>query len=184
MNHGMNLENISENKAVALLTERLSLACGYNYTEAKTIGWAAKYHDIGKAFLPQELLLKPDKLLPYEFEIIKQHTKYGEMILSSIPGWRGKLASQVALLHHEWFNGKGYWGYPASRLPPFIGAVSLCDVYVALASDRAYKKGWMPDDIADYIRSHADTQFCPHLVELFLSGVCECTWLNNSRDPG
>ena len=80
---------INENISVALLSERLALACGYDDSMVKLIKWAAFNHDIGKILLPQEIINKPGKLLPDELEIIKLHTKYGEIILSSVPGDNG-----------------------------------------------------------------------------------------------
>ena len=163
----------NENKTVRRLSERLALTCGYNLTEAKIIGWAAEYHDIGKSLVPQYLIHKPGKLLPFEFETMKLHTKHGEKMLRSIPGDRGVIARQIALLHHEFHNGNGYWGYKASDLPVFIGVVSLCDVFVALASKRAYKDEWPYTDIVDYIRIRAGTQFNPTLITPFISMLNE-----------
>jgi putative two-component system response regulator len=159
----------NENKAVGLLSEHLVLACDYSHTEAKTIGWAAELHDVGKSLVPQYLLHKPGKLLPFEFELMKQHTKHGEKLLYSIPGGRGLIARQVALLHHEFHNGNGYWGYKASDLPMFINVVSLCDVYVALASKRVYKDKWPYKEILDYIRMRSGTQFNPILIDPFFA---------------
>ena len=161
----------NENKAVGLLSEQLALACGYTHAEAKIIGWAAEYHDIGKSLVPQYLLHKPGKLLPFEFETMKQHTKHGEKMLRFVPGDRGVIARQIALLHHEFQNGKGYWGYKASDLPLFINVVSLCDVYVALANKRAYKDEWPHTEIVAYIRIRAGTQFNPKLIDPFISLV-------------
>ena len=68
--------NAKENTTVALLSERLALACGYDGSMAELIKWAARYHDIGKSLLPKGLLQKPDKLLPQEFETMKLHSYY------------------------------------------------------------------------------------------------------------
>jgi len=164
---------VHENMEVALLSERLALACGYNTAMAKLIKWAAEYHDVGKSQLPQKILNKPGKLLPHEFEIMKQHTKYGERLLASIPGERGKIASQVALMHHEWHNGQGYWGYNASKLPGFIGIVAVCDVYVALLAKRVYKPTWSVNDALRYINDRAGLQFCPCITKTFTSLIKE-----------
>jgi HD-GYP domain-containing protein (c-di-GMP phosphodiesterase class II) len=163
----------SEYKTVGQLSERLALACGYNRAEAEIIGWAAEFHDIGKSLIPPSIIHKPGKLLPGEFETMKLHTKYGEKILHSIPGDRGLVARQIALLHHEWYNGKGYWGYKASVLPMFINMVSLCDVFVALANKRAYKDKWPYADIVDYIHKQAGTQFDPRLIDPLISIMSE-----------
>jgi putative two-component system response regulator len=162
----------NENTAVALLSERLALACGYNSAMAKLIKWAALFHDVGKSEVPQAIIHKPGKLLPCEFEIMKQHTKHGARLLSCIPGERGKVAVDVAFLHHEWFNGQGYWGHKASEIPMFAGIVAVCDVYVALRSIRSYKQAWSASVALEYINNRAGTQFCPKVVKNFNSLVC------------
>ena len=168
---------LSENMEVALLSERLALSCGYSPAMAKMIKWAAEYHDVGKSQLPQNIIRKPGRLLPHEFEVMKQHTKYGETLLASIPGERGRVAKQVALMHHEWYNGQGYWGYKASSLPMFIGIVSVCDVYVALLAKRVYKRKWTENEAQQYINDRAGLQFCPNIVDTFnsiMKGCADC----------
>lgn len=129
----------SENEMVSLLTEHFALKCGYSPKEAKQIRTAAALHDIGKARIPQTILRKPGKLTPEEFEIMKMHTKYGEKILTPMQGTLGKMARQVALLHHEKFDKSGYWGYDSSELPNYVNIVSICDVTCSLLHERCYK---------------------------------------------
>jgi putative two-component system response regulator len=133
---------------------------------ARLIKWAALFHDVGKAEVPQSILGKPGKLSPHEFQIVKQHTKHGAKMLSAVPGKRGTVAQRVALLHHEWFNGQGYWGY--DKIPLFVSVVSVCDVFVALCSIRPYKKAWSAVDAIKYIKNRAGTQFCPMVVSNFV----------------
>ena len=162
---------INENMAVAHLSERLALICGYNYSFAQQIKWAALHHDVGKKELPQDLLNKPCGLLPCEFEIVKQHTKIGARILSQFASERGKVASLVALLHHEWHNGQGYWGYKGREIPMYANIVSVCDVYVALCSKRAYKQAWSADVALEYIKDRTGSQFCPTIVQNFIKMI-------------
>lgn len=162
---------MKEDMAVALLSERLALACCYNSSMAKLVKWAARFHDVGKTEVPQAILNKPGKLLDCEFQIMKQHTKHGERLLSSVQGERGAVAVEVALKHHEWHNGQGYWGYEGMEIPMFVGIVSVCDVYVALCSRRSYKKAWPPYKALQYIKNRAGTQFCPKVVRNFVSVV-------------
>jgi len=119
--------------------------------------------------LPTALLGKCGKLNKHEREIMKLHTIYGFMLLESMPNEIGKFARTVSLFHHEWFDGQGYWGVKASELPPYVGIVSISDVYVALRSARCYKSAWSEEATLAYIHNHAGTQFCPKLVEVFLS---------------
>jgi len=159
----------NENTAVALLSERLALACGYNSAMAKLIKWAALFHDVGKVKIPQAIINKPGKLTACEFQIIKQHTNHGAKILSALPGERGKVAAQVALKHHEWHNGQGYWGYEAIEIPVYVGIVAVCDVYVALRSKRSYKQAWPAPVAMQHIINLAGYQFCPTVVSSFSS---------------
>ena len=162
-------KTINEDKAVAWLSERLALKCGCCPEEARHIKAAAKLHDAGKAFMPPDILHKPDMLLPHEFEQMKLHTIYGARILLDIQGEAGRFAATAALLHHEWYNGQGYWGFKASTLPGYIGIVAVCDVYVALVSQRAYKKAWPHYEALRYIEQQAGSQFCPKLALDFVS---------------
>ena len=128
-----------EDEAVKQMSELLALKCGYSQKEAERIKTASALHDIGKQKLPKDLLSKPSKLTPEEFKIMKMHTKYGEQLLLSIQGNLGKMAREIALLHHEKHNGRGYWGYKSSDLPLYINIVSICDVACALLHERSYK---------------------------------------------
>jgi len=165
-----NIVKISENKAVSQLSELLSLHCGYSEKDASQIKVAAALHDIGKMRVSKSILQKPDNLLPSEFEEMKMHTKYGSNYLASIiPGELGKKASMIALFHHEWHDGHGYWGFKASSLPKYIGIVSICDVLCALLSERDYKQSWTLKESLEYIYDAKETQFCPKLVDELLS---------------
>jgi len=160
---------VSENKAVVLLSEQLALACGYDCNKAKEIGIAAALHDVGKKYTPTHILEKPEKLTSDEFEIIKQHTKIGYTMLSSMVSKIGKMAKLAALMHHEYFNGKGYWGIPSQKLPDYIGIISIADVFCALISPyRPYKQSWSPDEATQYIKEQAGEQFSPELVNIFM----------------
>lgn len=99
------------------------------------------------------------------------HTILGAEILSSINGETEKLATSIALLHHEHFNGGGYWGYKAANLPTHIRIVSVADVYCALITKRVYKQPWTKDEAITYISNRAGTMFCPKIVNTFISIV-------------
>lgn len=115
-----------------MLSEQLALNLGYSAAKARHIRFAAELHDIGKTLIPFEILNKPNPLAPAEIEVMKLHTVYGAMLLSHIPGEQGKIAKEIALLHHEKFCGQGYWGFNASDLPLHINIVAVADVFCAL----------------------------------------------------
>jgi putative two-component system response regulator len=99
-------------------------------------------------------------------------------MLATVQGELGEAARLCSLMHHEWFNGGGYWKIPACFLPEFPSFVSIADVFTALIAVRPYKQAWPPEDALGYIQKQAGTQFCPELVNDFI-------WLirNDKRVP-
>ena len=167
-----------ENAAVGRLSELLAVNVGYSTSEAANIRMAAYLHDCGKSRIPKSILDKPGKLTAREYEIVKRHTVIGQEMLSCLRGGFGEMARNVALNHHEQWDGRGYWGKPGRALPPYVGIVAICDVLAALLNSRAYKPPWPPDEALAYIKSRAGTQFCPGLAEIFVSLV-----IGDSRVP-
>jgi putative two-component system response regulator len=135
-------------------------------------------HDVGKQKLPAELLNRPGKLEPHEFELVKTHTLLGADMLKSVEGNLGVMARNCCRWHHEWHNGNGYWGRHMDGLPFYLPFVAVSDVYVSLRSERPYKRAWNHAETADYLTQRAGTQFDPELVKVFL-------WLieNDRRIP-
>ena len=160
-----------ENAVVGQLSEMLALKCGYTPAEAIQIRIAAVLHDCGKSGIPKNILHKPGKLTAQEYEIMKKHTKIGFEMLSGLHGAFGEMAKNIALNHHEFWNGKGYWGVPSYTLPLYVSIVGICDVLTALLYNRVYKPSWPPNEALAYIKSQAGTQFCPELADTFISLV-------------
>ena len=160
-----------ENAVVGRLSELLAVKCGYSSAEAAHIRMAAYLHDCGKARIPKSILDKPGKLTANEYEIVKRHTAIGYEMLSCLYGGLGAMARNIALNHHERWDGRGYWGKPVRALPPYVGIVAICDVLAALLHSRTYKPPWPPDEALAYIKSKAGTQFGPGLTETFISLV-------------
>lgn len=151
-----------------VLSSRLARAYGYSEPEARRIGYAANYHDIGKSQIPDSILNKPGPLTPYEFGIIKLHTAYGYNLLQSIKNEDADMIRQIAMYHHERFDGTGYWGMAKDMQPVYVRIVALTDVYTALISKRVYKEAWPIGEAIDYMKANAGTHFDPVLVELFV----------------
>jgi putative two-component system response regulator len=169
---------LSENKAVARLSEIIALEHGYPSAMARRIGIAAALHDSGKIKIAPEILCKPGKLTVQEFEVVKAHTVLGAEMLTSLQCDLGKMARDCCRYHHEKWDSSGYWGVSAAELPEYVAITSISDVFVSLISERVYKHAWPPKEAMDYIEQQAGAQFSPELVGVFLPLV-----RNDSRVP-
>ncbi|MBV7274546.1 HD-GYP domain-containing protein [Clostridium thailandense] len=127
----------------------------------------ALIHDIGKALVPQDILLKSDKLTVEELNIVKEHAQMGYDFLkgsSDIPA----TSRIIALQHHEMEDGKGYpEGRHGDEINILAQIVAVADVYDALTSDRPYRKALSPNDAVEYIMAHGQTQFNYEVVKAF-----------------
>ena len=149
---------------------------GYTLTpqEAEDIIKSSKLHDLGKIAIPDNILLKPNRLNEDEFEIIKRHTLYGAELLSEYNPQTGDdsfldTARDIALGHHEKWDGAGYPnGLSGEDIPLSARITALADVYDALTSARPYKDPYSHKEALRIIASCNGTHFDPYLVELFI----------------
>ena len=149
----------------ALLAE----AAGLPREQVELILQAAPMHDIGKIGIPDTILLKPGKLDAAEFEIMKTHTTIGSELLSGSNAPVMQLAQEIALNHHEKWNGRGYpQGLSGESIPLIARICAICDVFDALTSKRPYKEPWPAQEAFDFVAEQAGVSFDPHLVDLFL----------------
>jgi HD-GYP domain-containing protein (c-di-GMP phosphodiesterase class II) len=130
--------------AVCALMVSLGRQLGLNDEQCRDDGMAGMLHDLGKAAMPQDVLNKPGKLTPEEFDIIKTHPTRGyEMLLDATNVSDG--AKDVCLHHHERYDGTGYPHKLAGESISLLARMgAVCDVYDAVTSDRPYKAGWDP----------------------------------------
>lgn len=159
---------------VAQYSQLLALKSGLPEEEVETLKLAGTMHDIGKIAIPDSILLKPGKLTPEEFEVMKTHSEIGYKILMSTdkPIWR--ISAQIAREHHERYDGAGYpRGLRGEEISLFGRIVALADVFDALSTDRVYKKAWEIDRIIEYIREQSGRQFDPRLTTIFLDNMAE-----------
>lgn len=148
-------------------TKAIAMKMGVDEQEAKLYGKASRLHDVGKVGIPDHILSKPGKLTAEEFEVIKKHTTLGANILSHDPAF--KLAQEIALNHHECWDGSGYpRGVLSGELSLATRIVSVADVFDALISWRPYKQPWRIEQARAAIADGAGTQFDPDVVSAFL----------------
>jgi putative two-component system response regulator len=125
-------------------------------------------HDIGKIAIPDSILLKPGKLTADEFEIIKSHTLIGARILGGSQSQLLRTAAEIALSHHERWEGSGYPSGLAGKAIPLSGRlVAVADVFDALVHRRPYKQPWPVDEATAEILSQSSRHFDPAVVEAF-----------------
>jgi putative two-component system response regulator len=142
---------------------------GMSPEDAERLELAAPMHDVGKVGIPDMILLKPDRLTEMEFSIMKQHSKLGWEILKNSPSQLVRLAAEIALSHHEKFDGNGYPAGLAGQSIPLSGRiVAVADVYDALTSTRPYKQPWPVDKAVAFLREQSGRHFDPACVEAFL----------------
>lgn len=131
---------------------------------------AAPMHDVGKIGIPDAILCKPGKLDAQEWEIMKTHSAIGAHILDGEESSLLILAKEVALNHHEKWDGSGYPnGLYKENIPLSARVVALADVFDALTSERPYKKAWSIEKTVELIKAESGKHFDPDLVVHFLT---------------
>jgi putative two-component system response regulator len=131
-------------------------------------------HDVGKIGIPDHILLKPGRLTPDEYTIMKQHAEIGYQILSGSESPLVKLAANIAHTHHEKWDGSGYpRGLQGEAIPVEGRIAAVADVFDALTSERPYKKAWPLEDAVALLERGRGVHFDPELVDLFLGSMDE-----------
>jgi putative two-component system response regulator len=147
----------------------LARAIGWSEAECELILNASPMHDIGKIGIPDVIMLKPGKFEPHEWEIMKTHAAIGEKLLDGDDSDLMRMAREIALTHHEKWDGSGYPNGLAGEAIPLAGRIAaLADVFDALTSVRPYKKAWTVEAAVDLIKDNSGKHFDPALVEMFL----------------
>jgi putative nucleotidyltransferase with HDIG domain len=158
-------------RSVVALT--LDVADRLNLTteRRRNLEFAALLHDVGKIAIPKEIINKPGKLDPHEWEVVKTHTAEGQRMLDRVGGFM----RQVGLIvrsHHERWDGGGYPdGLAGEAIPLEARIIACCDTWNAMRTDRPYRKALPYDIAAAELASNSGTQFDPSLVNLLIEIV-------------
>lgn len=143
---------------------------GLSVAEQDLLLEAAPMHDLGKVGIADNILLKPGRLTEAEFIIMKQHAQYGYELLKGSASRVLQAGAEIALGHHEKFDGSGYpQGLKGEAIPLFSRIVAVADVFDALTSERPYKKAWTLEEAVDFLTAGAGTHFDPRCVQSFLN---------------
>jgi len=130
----------------------------------------ALLHDIGKLGVPDNILLKPDKLTDDEWKIMRKHPAFAYELLSPIAYLHPALS--IPYCHHEKWDGSGYpRGLKGEEIPLEARIFAVVDVWDALTSDRPYRPAWTMEKALEYIRQGVGSHFDPEIVEKFISMV-------------
>jgi putative two-component system response regulator len=155
---------------IGFLAEALALALGHKLAWAELLRKAAPMHDIGKIGIPDAVLKKKGAFIAEERATMNQHAQMGADILgqSRIPLFQ--LAAEVALTHHERFDGRGYPnGLEGANIPMSGRIVSVVDFFDALTMDRCYRPAMADDTVHKMLLAEREKAFDPHIVDTFLA---------------
>ena len=165
--------------------KRLAKAAGWSAAEAEILRLAAPMHDVGKIGIPDAILRKPGKLTHEEFDVIKMHSLIGAEMLANSKVPILQMAHEIALCHHEWWDGTGYPSRLAGlNIPESARIVAIADVFDALSHDRVYRKALPEDEVVETMQRESETHFDPSLMALFLLILPEFERINRENPDG
>lgn len=142
---------------------------GLKGDELEILRYASPMHDIGKIGIPDKILQKPGKLDAEEWETMKQHTVMGWRMFQSSKSPLLKAVAEIALTHHERYDGTGYpYGTKGKDIAIMGRIVAIVDIFDALVSRRCYKSEWSFKETMEHIKTLAGTHLDPELVRVFL----------------
>ena len=165
---GMHLARMSQ------YSQTLARSMGWSHQACELILHASPMHDVGKIGIPDAILLKPGKLTPDEWEVMKRHTLIAGQILQGNDCEVILMARDIAMHHHEKWDGSGYpHGLSGEAIPAVARIVAVADVFDALTSSRPYKSAWSIDDAVAFIKGQSGVHFDPVVVDHFLQCLPE-----------
>ena len=167
-------------KRVAEYSYLLAKKLGLTDNEAELIRMASPMHDIGKVGIPDNILNKPQKFTPQEFEFMKTHSTIGYNMLRNSNREILRASATIAHEHHERYDGSGYpRGLKGNEIHIFGRITAVADVFDALGSDRCYKKAWELEKILKFFEEEKGKHFDPYIIELFLNNLDEFLEIRN-----
>ena len=167
---------------MARYSELIAEELGMIEEDVRILTLAAPLHDIGKIGVPDAILLKRGSLSDEEMAIMRKHPLIGFEILRDSQSRFIQTGAQIALRHHERWDGSGYPdGLQGEEIPLTARIVAVADVFDALTSERPYKHAWPPDEAFDYIKTHRGTLFDPSCVDALLTQQARILEIRDAR---
>lgn len=169
---------------MAMLSVHLAVKMGMNEQFCEDLLYAAPMHDIGKLGVPDAILFKPDKLDPEELDVLRTHPEIGARILKNPETPILEMGRQIALTHHERWDGKGYPNRLIGGSIPIVGRIcAVADAFDALASDRCYKEAIPIDQVFVTLRAESGKQFDPACIHALNACEAEVRKLYSQPPP-
>lgn len=159
-------------KRIGLYSVVIAAALGWDEEKIDHLRVGAPMHDVGKIGIPDNILRKPGPLSPAEYQVIKQHPRIGAGILggSKIPLLQ--TAADIALYHHEKWDGSGYpEGLSGAQIPEAARVVAIADVYDALSNDRVYRVMYPEEEVLGIMEKKKGSHFDPEIFDCFMANL-------------
>jgi len=157
-------------RRTGLCSELLAAAAGWDPERIEQLRLAAPMHDIGKIGVPDAILRKQGELAPEELVVMRAHTILGANMLAGSESPFLQMAQEIALCHHERWDGTGYpSGLAGEAIPEAARIVTIVDVYDALTHDRVYREKFQEEKVVRMMREGRGTYFDPRLLDIFMS---------------
>ncbi|NTW03400.1 MAG: response regulator [Oscillochloris sp.] len=151
---------------VGRISAMIARVLGLDDDQVELIRRAAPLHDVGKIAIPDQILLKPGKLTHEEMEHMKQHTSIGARLLAGSRLELLQVAHEIALYHHERWDGNGYpHGVKGAAIPICARIVAVADAFDALTHERPYKDAWSINRAVEELRFHQGTRYDPQIID-------------------
>lgn len=166
---------------MAHYSKHIANVLGLSVQEQELLLEAATMHDIGNAEIPDSILLKAGGLTPSEYAVMQQHTLIGHQLLNACHSHLLKVAAEIALTHHEKYDGSGYpHGLAGENIPLFGRIVAVADVFDALTSARPYRKAYSIEEARQQLKNDSGKHFDPACVEALLYDFGEVIAIKNA----
>lgn len=165
---------------ISKMCQTMGKAAGMTQSDAELLLNASPMHDIGKIGIPDRILLKPGKLDAGEWKTMQTHASIGADMLSGHSSELLNMAKEIALTHHEKWDGSGYpMGLKGEGIPLAGRICAVCDVFDALTSVRSYKKAWSVEDSVKEVQRGSGTHFDPDMVDIFTETLDKIVSIKN-----
>lgn len=159
-------------RRIGMFAEILARALGWDPQKIEDIRVAATMHDIGKIGVPDGILLKPGKLTPEEYEVVKLHTEIGARMLAGSRAPLLQMAEGIAQSHHEKWDGSGYpEGLAGEKIPQAARIVAIADVFDSLTHDRIHRPAFAEEKALDVMHEGKAEHFDPQILDIFFESL-------------